>query len=80
MKILITGAAGYIGSIVTEELGLGRLKGRVDEHVQDLCDRGIIDIKSLLEIGISGVALEDLSSFLTSLFTRLQRNGNKSQE
>lgn len=66
--------------VVTEEFGIGRLKGGVNEYVQDLCDRGIIDIKSLLEIGISGVALEDLNRFLNSLITRLKRGFNDSRE
>jgi cell division control protein 6 len=66
--------------VVTEEFGIGRLKGGVNEYVQDLCDRGIIDIKSLLEIGISGVALEDLHKFLNSLINRLQRGFNDSQK
>ncbi len=59
--------------VVTEEFGIRRLKGGIDEYVQDLSDRGIIDLKSLLEIGISGVALEDLTRFLNSLIKRLQK-------
>jgi cell division control protein 6 len=65
--------------IVTEEVGIRRLKGDVNEYVQDLCDRGIIDIKSLREIGISGVALEDLHRFLNTLITRLQKGFDDSQ-
>jgi cell division control protein 6 len=63
--------------IVNEEVGIRRLKGDVDEYIQDLCDRGIIDIKSLLEIGISGVALENLNRLLSSLIDRLQSGLNE---
>ena len=66
--------------VVTEEFGIRRLKGGIDEYVQDLSDRGIIDLKSLLEIGISGVALEDLTRFLNSLIKRLQKGFANSLE
>ncbi|MFQ6077373.1 MAG: hypothetical protein ACE5Z5_14805 [Candidatus Bathyarchaeia archaeon] len=44
----------------------------VDECVQDLCDRSIIDLKSLLQIGISGVPTEDLDRFLNNTIERLR--------
>ena len=63
--------------VVNEELGIGQLKGDIDEYIQDLCDRRIIDIRSLLEIGVSGIALEDLNRFLTYLIDRLQSDLNE---
>ena len=44
----------------------------VEEYVQDLCDRNIIDIKSLTQIGISGVPVEDLNKFLNNLIERIR--------
>ena len=40
--------------------------------VQDLIYRGIIDMKSLMEIGISGATLTDLEKFLDKLLRQLQ--------
>jgi len=44
-----------------------------EEHVQDLIYRGIVDMKSLTELGISGASLVDLEKFLNSLIERLRR-------
>ncbi len=41
------------------------------EMLQDLGDRGIIDIKGLTKIGISGVPVENLKSFLEGLLNKL---------
>jgi cell division control protein 6 len=43
----------------------------LEELLQDLCDRGIVEIRSLTEIGISGVPVDKLQAFLDSLFSRL---------
>ncbi|MEM2126994.1 MAG: AAA family ATPase [Candidatus Bathyarchaeia archaeon] len=53
-----------------EELRLKPI-GDVEELLQDLYDRGIIDVKGPARIGISGVALEDLDRFLKSLIARV---------
>jgi cell division control protein 6 len=45
---------------------------RLEETLQDLWDRQIIDFKSLLEIGISGAPIGDLNDFLNRLLTRLE--------
>ncbi|MEM2939348.1 MAG: AAA family ATPase [Candidatus Bathyarchaeia archaeon] len=44
-----------------------------EEHVQDLIYRGIVDMKSLMEIGISGATLVDLEKFLNNLLRQLER-------
>ncbi|MBS7653469.1 AAA family ATPase [Candidatus Bathyarchaeota archaeon] len=40
--------------------------------IQDLIYRGIVDMKSLMEIGISGAALIDLEKFLNNLLKQLE--------
>jgi cell division control protein 6 len=57
--------------VVCEAFGLKPIKN-VDERIQDLWDRQIIDVRSLLEIGVSGVPLEDLDKFLDGLIERLE--------
>lgn len=44
----------------------------LDEYLQDLNDRGIIEIPSLREIGVSGVQTENLEQFLNNLLNRLE--------
>ena len=44
----------------------------VEEHIQDLVDRGIIEMKSLTKIGLSNVAAEDLERFLNGILERLR--------
>jgi Cdc6-related protein, AAA superfamily ATPase len=41
------------------------------ERLQDLGDRGVVDIKGLTKIGISGVPVENLKTFLQSLLNNL---------
>ncbi len=48
------------------------IKGDVEEYVQDLKDRNIVDIRSLTQIGISGVALDELDRFLGNLIERIR--------
>ena len=57
--------------LVCEELGVKKI-GDIEEYVQDLCDRGIIDIKSLTKIGISGVPTEKLGQFLDNILQRVK--------
>jgi len=45
--------------------------GEFIEMVQDLGDRGMIDIKGLTKIGISGAPVENLEAFLENLIKRL---------
>ncbi|MBS7640434.1 MAG: AAA family ATPase [Candidatus Bathyarchaeia archaeon] len=44
-----------------------------EERVQDLIYRGIVDMKSLLEVGVSGAALVDLERFLNNLLKQLEQ-------
>lgn len=43
-----------------------------EAHLQDLIYRGIVDMKSLLEIGISGATLVDLERFLNNLLRQIE--------
>jgi Cdc6-like AAA superfamily ATPase len=48
------------------------IKKDIDEYVQDLDDRKIVDIRSLTQIGISGLAVDDLDGFLNNLIKRIK--------
>jgi len=50
---------------------------KFEENVQDLVYRGIIDMKSLTELGISGASLVDLEKFLNNLTQRLRQDMNE---
>jgi cell division control protein 6 len=63
--------------VVCEEYKLKPIED-IEEHVQDLADREIVDIKSLTSIGISGVPTEALESFLDGLIERIKFGLNKS--
>lgn len=45
----------------------------LEKPLQDLCDRGIVDMKSLTEFGISGVSAQDLETFLNGIMHRVRR-------
>ncbi|MEM2961343.1 MAG: AAA family ATPase, partial [Candidatus Bathyarchaeia archaeon] len=61
-------------NIVCEEFNVKPVED-FESHVQDLIYRGIIDMKSLVEIGISGAALVDLEKFLSNLLRQLEHAG-----
>jgi archaeal cell division control protein 6 len=48
------------------------LTNEIEDILQDLSDRGILEIRSLREVGINGVPLEKLNVFLNVLFRRLE--------
>jgi len=58
-------------NIICEEYNIKPVED-FEEHVQDLIYRGIIDMKSLTEIGISGATLVDLERFLNNLLKQLE--------
>lgn len=58
-------------NIVCEEYGVKPIE-EFEERVQDLVYRGIVDMKSLLEIGISGATLVNLERFLDNLLRKLE--------
>jgi len=58
--------------IVCEEFNLKPLSSEdVENCVDDLQDRGIVEIKSLKSIGLNGVPAETLEQFLENLMSRL---------
>lgn len=61
---------GY--NVVCEEYEVKPVK-EIEEPLQDLCDRGIVDMKSLIEFGISGVSAKDLETFLNGITQRVRR-------
>jgi cell division control protein 6 len=62
--------------IVCEELKVKASK-KLEETVQDLIYRGIIEMRSLTEFGISGASLVDLEKFLSSLIEKFRREYEK---
>lgn len=65
---------GYL--VVCEEYGIKPLK-EIEQSVQDLCDREIVDMKSLTEFGISGASTKEVESFLNGIIQRLRRGLNE---
>jgi len=59
-----------MAGVVFEELRMKPLED-VEECLQDLHDRGIIDVRGLTRIGISGVSVEDMDRFLRTIMERL---------
>jgi len=81
VRALKTGKVPYVGLreiredylVVCEEYGVKPVE-EIEEEVQELIDRGIVDMKSLTKFGISGVPAEDLERFLDGIMQRL-KNG-----
>lgn len=58
-----------------------KLTENLEDYLQELSDRRIVDIRSLNEIGINGVPAEKLEPFLDSLLERLRKSlGNRTNE
>ena len=62
--------------LICEELKVKPIDD-IDENLQDLSDRYIIDIKSLTKIGISGASLENLDTYLNTLLEKIRRELNE---
>jgi len=62
--------------MVCEDLNFKPIED-LDDYLQDLHDRRIIEIRSLKEIGVSGAPAENLERFLDSLFNRLEAGLNE---
>jgi cell division control protein 6 len=45
----------------------------IDDYIQDLADRGIVDIKGISRIGINDVALESIEKFFESMTERAKQ-------
>ena len=56
---------------VCEEMRLKPIAD-IDDYIQDLSDRRIIEVESLREIGIKGAPTENLETYLDSLFKRIE--------
>jgi cell division control protein 6 len=77
-KSLTGGDAPYVtlkdirlnAKIVCEERRMKPIDD-IDEYVQDLSDRGLVEIRSLKEIGIIGAPGENLESYLDRLLKRI---------
>jgi len=61
--------------IVCEEHNVKPVE-EVEEHVQDLIDRGLVEIKSLTKLGISHISSENLERFLNGILQRLRGSIN----
>lgn len=59
--------------LICEELGLKPFE-EVEEYLQDLGDRGMVEIKSLTEIGVAGAPVEELDTLLTNLTRRVEES------
>jgi cell division control protein 6 len=57
--------------VTCEEFNLPVIEN-LDEQIDDLYTRGIVDVKSLTQIGISGVPAQQLTPFLEGLMSRLE--------
>jgi len=72
--------AAYVGlrevrksyELACEELGT-KPTAKFEEVVQDLVFRGIVDMKSLTELGVTGASVIDLEKFLSNLTKKLGR-------
>ncbi|MDH5688195.1 MAG: hypothetical protein OEZ48_10095, partial [Candidatus Bathyarchaeota archaeon] len=86
-KLVLMGLARALYSSKTQYVGLREIRDAyrivceehdvnavedMEEHIQDLVDRGIIEVKSLTKIGLSDVAAEDLERFLSGILERLK--------
>ena len=79
VRSLRAAGSAYVGlrelretyGVVCEEFNIKPVE-TFEEHVQDLIYRGIIDMKSLTELGISGASLVDLERFLDHLLEHLR--------
>ncbi|MFQ6094828.1 MAG: Cdc6/Cdc18 family protein [Candidatus Bathyarchaeia archaeon] len=78
-RALYNNRAPYVGlreireayRIVCEEHNIRPVE-ELEERIQDLVDRGVIELKSLTKIGLSNVAAEDLERFLKGIIQRLR--------
>jgi cell division control protein 6 len=81
VRALRAGKIPYVGLreiredylVVCEQYGVKPVE-EVEEEVEELIDRGIVDMKSLTRFGISGVSAEDLERLLNGIMERL-KNG-----
>ncbi|RLI33664.1 hypothetical protein DRO66_09855 [Candidatus Bathyarchaeota archaeon] len=52
---------------------------KLDYAVQDLNDRGLVDVRSLVQIGISDIPIEELIRYLDNLMERVRSGLNEDQ-
>ncbi len=58
--------------VVCEELKQRKRK-EIDEQLQNLADKGLIEIKGLTKIGVSGVETAELNAFLNGLIMKINK-------
>jgi len=57
--------------MVCEEHNIRKMEN-IEDHVQSLNNKGIIEVKSLTKIGMSGLSAEDLSKYLDNLIEKVE--------
>jgi len=80
VRSLRAGKSAYVGlrdlrktyELACEELDIEPVE-KFEETVQDLVYRGIVEMKSLTELGITGASVTDLEKFLNNLTQQLRR-------
>jgi len=80
VRSLQSSESAYVGlrelrenyGVICEEFNVQPVE-TFEEHVQGLIYRGIVDMKSLTDLGISGASLVDLEKFLNNLIERLRQ-------
>lgn len=65
-------------AVAVEEFGRTPLP-EVEEQVQDLKDRGFVDVKSLTQIGIGGVPAQQLGRLLEGIMERVRSDPDESR-
>ena len=66
-------------SVICEEHGVEPVE-EIEGYIQDLINRGIVEMKSLMEFGIAGVSTEDLERFLDMIVEKLRRGVDEFKE
>jgi len=87
VRALLVSKTPYVGlkdiseyyRLVCEEYNVKPFNN-MEEYVEDLIDRGIVNMKSLTKLGISGASAEDLERFLNGILQRLRSGLNEYEQ
>ena len=66
-------------NVICEEHGVKPVE-EIEGYIQDLINRGIVEMKSLTEFGVAGVSTEDLQRFLDMIIEKLKRGVDEFKE